>query len=243
VLEVDNLHTTIGEHAVLSGINLSIRPGETHAIMGPNGSGKSSLALTIAGHPHYMVTRGTIKLENKSITKTPAFKRAKAGLMVSFQNPVAVPGVIVGSFMREAYKSVKGKTPSSEFRTNLYDALEQVGLGKEFAGRSINDGFSGGERKRLEIAQMLILQPKLAILDEIDSGLDIDAIKTIATILKQYQSPKRAQILITHYSRIFQHIEPNVVHIMVNGTIVQSGDISLAHHVEKHGYTNGAQKA
>ncbi len=236
LLSIKNLRTEIEGRQILSGVDLDVPKGQVHAIMGPNGSGKSSLALTIMGHPRYAVTAGSVHFKKTDILPMSVDERAKMGLFLGFQYPLAIPGVSVGNFLRLAAQA-QGKTgDKSNFRKDLYSRLEQLGLDKQFAARNVNDGFSGGEKKRFEIVQMHTLQPDLAILDEIDSGLDIDALKTVAASINEFSKTGRSILLITHYHRILEFIKPDAIHIMVGGKIVKSGDSTMSTYLEKHGY-------
>jgi|SRR3990167_3971170 len=224
---------------ILHGVSLEIKPGEIHALMGPNGSGKSSLSLALAGHPRYQITSGKITLDGENITNLTPDKRAKAGLFLAMQYPVAVPGVSVGNFMRTAYKNLKDeKVKALEIQTRVKGELKNLKMDESFVSRSVNDGFSGGEKKKLETLQLTILEPKYAVLDETDSGLDVDALKTVAKgILKSKEvNPKLGILLITHYQRILRYIEPDFVHILVDGRIVKRGDKKLAEEIEEKGY-------
>lgn len=242
-LTVANLQVKIADKQILHGVDFTIKPGEVHAIMGPNGSGKSTLAATLAGHPDYEVMAGEVHLGETNLLEQSPDERAQAGLFLAFQNPVEIPGVKVQNFLRQAYQSrfaaEEKKQFSSvlDFRQHLRQLATTLKVNPDFLTRNLNEGFSGGEKKRLEILQMAVLEPKFAILDEIDSGLDIDAVKAVAagvkTNLKKYNT---GIILITHYQRILEYIQPNVVHIMAQGKIVQSGGAELVTQLEKDGY-------
>ncbi len=234
LLTINDLRVSVEGKAVLRGINLGIPAGQIHAIMGPNGSGKSTLAAALAGHPSYNVTEGQISLGSKNITKMTADQRALCGLFLAFQYPSSAPGVSVGSFMRRALENRSADL--ANMRKNLYASLKNQGLSTDFAARSLNEGFSGGEKKRLELVQMQMLQPKVVILDEIDSGLDIDGLRTVAETITRFITPDRSLVIITHYARILDLIPVDAVHVMQDGRITKSGTRELASHLEKHGY-------
>lgn len=231
------------EKEVLKGVSLVINSGEVHAIMGPNGAGKTTLALSLMGHPGYKfkVQNSKFKVNNVDMFGLAPEQRARAGLFVSFQQPVEIAGVTVLAFLRTAYKALhtEEKIPLSEFKIAVKEALVTVGLPEEFMQRSINEGFSGGEKKRAEIVQLLILKPKFAILDEIDSGLDVDSLKMIAAAIQRAATKQKMGIvLITHYQRILHYLKPDAVHILVEGKIKKSGKIELVEKIEKDGYAN-----
>ncbi|MBK33062.1 MAG: Fe-S cluster assembly ATPase SufC [Chloroflexi bacterium] len=240
LLAVDDLHTSVADRDdvdILRGVSLSIKPGEVHALMGPNGSGKSTLASTIAGSPEYQVDRGRITYKQQDITDMAPDERARQGIFLSFQYPTAIPGVTLVNLIREAIKARTGEDISArDFIAELKATLEQLKMTEDFARRYVNDGFSGGEKKRAEILQLGMLKPELAILDETDSGLDIDALRTVAEGVNTLRNPKMGILLITHYERILNYIEPDFVHILVRGKIVASGDFSLAKRIEAEGY-------
>ncbi len=237
MLEVRKLHASIEGKEILKGLNLSIQKGETHAIMGPNGSGKSTFSYVLMGHPAYKIESGDILWDNQSILDWPTEKRARGGLFLSFQYPASIPGVTVNNFMRNSLKSMKGEdVPIRAFRTKMRDAMASLDMDDKIAGRYVNDGFSGGEKKRNEILQLSLLQPRLAILDEIDSGLDIDALRIIAQKIEKNRSPDRAFLFITHYQRLLNYLTIDKVHVFINGSIVKSGGRELAEHLEKEGY-------
>ncbi|MEI7926014.1 MAG: Fe-S cluster assembly ATPase SufC [Chloroflexota bacterium] len=240
ILEVRDLKVSITdkpEVQIIKGIDLVIRPGEVHTIMGPNGSGKSTLSSTIAGSPTYTVDSGQILYQGEDITAATADERARKGIFLSFQYPTAIPGVTMVNFMREALKARRGEeVPAREFLGELRETLAKLKMGEEFARRYVNDGFSGGEKKRAEILQMGLLKPDLAILDETDSGLDVDALRTVSEGVNALRRPEQAILLITHYERILNYIHPDFVHILVAGKIVRSGDASLAKQIETEGY-------
>jgi Fe-S cluster assembly ATP-binding protein len=240
LLEITDLATSVTERPdvkILKGINLSIKPGEVHALMGPNGSGKSTLASTIAGSPTYTVDRGNVSYKDEDITHMAADQRARNGIFLSFQYPTAIPGVTLVNLIREAIKARTGEDVSArEFIAQLRETLGRLKMSEDFARRYVNDGFSGGEKKRAEILQLGMLRPELAILDETDSGLDIDALRTVAEGVTTLRDPNMGILLITHYERILNYIEPDFVHILVGGNIVASGDFDLAKRIEGEGY-------
>lgn len=238
LLEVKNLHVKIGEEKILNGLNLKIENGEVAAIMGPNGSGKSTLAYALMGHPKYIITEGQILLNGEDITSLAVDKRAKKGLFLSFQHPQEVPGLTVSNFLRTAYNSVTEKNISVlDFHKILKERMDMLKIDPSFSKRYLNEGFSGGEKKKMEILQFSILQPKLAILDETDSGTDVDALKIISNgINVMHKELGMGVLLITHYDRILQYVKPDKVHILVEGKIVKTGGPELAKEVEKHGY-------
>lgn len=237
-LEIKDLVVSVEGEKVLHGVSLKTKPGEIHAIMGPNGSGKSSLALAIAGHPSYKIKSGTVRLMGKDLLSLKPHQRAKLGLFLAFQNPVVIFGVPVVSFLRAAKSKVdNGQNLNiSRFYEQLKENGRSLGLGEELLNRSLNDGFSGGEKKKVEVLTLLALSPKLAILDEIDTGLDVDALKTIAGVINKVAKRGTGIILITHYQRILEYVKPDRVHVLKGGKIVASGDASLAQKIEKEGY-------
>ena len=236
LLKVENLHVSVGDTPIIQGINLEINRGEIHAIMGRNGSGKSTLANVIMGHPAYEITSGSVHYKGQNITEMEVFERARAGMFLSFQYPAAIPGVQVGTFLRKSVASVRGEAPSPrEFRNELSNAMEQLDMDKSFLSRYVNDGFSGGEKKRLEILQMLLLRPDLALLDETDSGLDIDALRIVSEGINAV-AQNTGCLIITHYQRLLDLVEPNIVHVLIDGKIVQSGGPELAMKLENEGY-------
>ena len=239
LLEVKNLHVKIGEEKILNGLNLKVEAGEVAGIMGPNGSGKSTLAYALMGHPKYQITEGQIFLNGEDITNIPVDKRAKKGLFLSFQHPQEVPGLTISNFLRTAYNSITEKNISVlDFHKILKERMEMLKIDKSFVKRYLNEGFSGGEKKKMEILQLSILQPKIAILDETDSGTDVDALKIISNgINVLHKELGMGILLITHYDRILQYVKPNKVHILVDGQIVKTGGPELAQEVEKHGYS------
>jgi Fe-S cluster assembly ATP-binding protein len=238
MLTIKNLHVSIDKKPILNGVELALADGEIHAIMGPNGSGKSTLAYTLAGHPHYLVDRGSIKLGSKNVLSLSPDQRARAGIFLAFQYPVEIAGVSVQNFLKSAYEARFGKLKSVlKFRQDLAALATELGIKKEFIERNLNEGFSGGEKKRVEILQMAVLQPKLAVLDETDSGLDVDAIKAVAagvrTVMKKFGT---SVLVITHYQRILKYLQPDQVHVMVAGRIVKSGGKKFAEQLEVEGY-------
>lgn len=238
LLIIDNLSVTVADKCVLENFFLSVESGAIHAIMGPNGSGKSSFAYALMGHPQYMIT-GSIYLDNTDITNLACDKRAQNGLFLAFQHPLEIPGLSVSSFLKEAYSVTKNNTLSvPEFHTLMYHYMTILGIDHSFASRGLHEGFSGGEKKKLEILQLLLLQPKIAVLDEIDSGLDIDALRVVASgiVHARQENPVLSIILITHYQRILQYIIPDYVHIVSQGRMIQSGNATLAHDIERAGY-------
>ena len=238
MLEIKDLHVYSENKQILKGVSLKIKPGEIHAFMGPNGSGKSSLSLALMGHPRYKITSGKIKIDGKDITSATTDKRAKLGLFLAMQYPVAVPGVSVTNFLRSSLRNLKGNITPAEFVKTTKSRMADLKIDESFATRSINDGFSGGEKKKMEVLQLSILQPKYAVLDETDSGLDVDALKLVAVGIKKASGPKIGIILITHYQRILRYIKPDFVHNLVDGKIVKSGDYKLAERIEEKGYAN-----
>lgn len=241
-LDIKNLHVAIdtdeGEKQILQGVDLTVNSGEVHAIMGPNGSGKSTLAYSIAGHPKYRITGGSVTLDGQDILDMTVDQRARAGLFLAMQYPVEVPGVSVANFLRTAKTALDGEAP--KLRTWVKDvntALDKLNLDPSFAQRSVNEGFSGGEKKRHEIAQLELLNPKFAVLDETDSGLDIDALKVVSHGVNRYTSQgDRGVLLITHYTRILRYIQPDFVHVFVAGRVAESGGQELAEELEATGY-------
>src|SRR4051794_4123384 len=236
-LEIQNLHVRTEEREILHGVDLVINKGETHALMGPNGSGKSTLANTLMGNPAYEVTEGRILLEGDDITEADPDDRAKAGLFLAFQYPVSIPGVSVANFLRTAINA-KREEPIKvkEFGELLKRNVEVLKIDRAFTSRYLNDGFSGGEKKRAEILQMAMLQPAYAVLDETDSGLDIDALRVVADGVNALRGPELGSLIITHYTRILNYVKPDFVHIMLNGRIVQEGGPELADQLEEQGY-------
>jgi Fe-S cluster assembly ATP-binding protein len=242
-LEIRNLHVNINDKPILKGVNLIIRQGEIHALMGPNGSGKSTLSNAIMGHPAYQITAGQIIFDGVDLLELETDERSRLGLFMAFQYPVAIPGVTVANFLRNAInarRKVENPTdkgvPIPAFRKLMVEKMNMLLMDQSFAGRYLNDGFSGGEKKRAEILQMAILQPKIAIMDETDSGLDIDALRIVSEGVNRLYSPDLGVLVITHYQRILDYIKPQFVHILMDGQIVESGGPELALHLEKQGY-------
>jgi Fe-S cluster assembly ATP-binding protein len=237
LLVIKNLHVKVEDKEILKGVNLTINEGEIHALMGRNGSGKSTLSYALMGHPRYIITEGQILFKGKSLIGLPTNERAKLGLALAFQYPVAIPGVSVSNFLRAAVKAVRGKdVPIKEFRQEIKSFMKALGIKDEFLSRYVNDGFSGGEKKRLEILQLSLLKPILAVLDESDSGLDIDALKTVAEGINALAKTDTAILLITHYQRILDYVEPQYVHVFQDGQIVTSGGGELSRELEARGY-------
>jgi len=241
MLTIENLHANIGDLEILKGINLQINAGEIHAIMGPNGSGKSTLSKVLAGHPSYQVTKGRVLFNGQDLTIFSPEQRAQMGLFLSFQYPVEIPGVTNINFLKAAVNAVrkaqgKQSLDAIDFLSFIREKCARVQMDESFLYRSINEGFSGGEKKRNEMVQLLALEPSLAILDETDSGLDIDALKTIAEGVNCMRNPEHSMIVVTHYQRLLNYIQPDVVHVLANGKILKTGDKSLALELEKKGY-------
>ena len=247
MLEVRQLHASIDGTEILKGIDLSVKPGEVHAIMGPNGSGKSTFAQVLAGHPAYEVTSGSVMFEGKDLLKMEADARARAGVFLAFQYPVAIRGITNAYFLQSAVNAARKEQGLEEldtldFAELLEGKLEALGWDDSLIHRAGNEGLSGGEKKRNEIIQLAVLEPKLAILDETDSGLDIDAVRAVAEAVNQFRSPDRAFVIVTHYERILNYITPDYVHVLAGGKVVMSGDMQLALELEAKGYdwiTNG----
>jgi Fe-S cluster assembly ATP-binding protein len=236
-LEVRGLHATVEGKPILRGIDLTIRQGEIHALMGPNGSGKSTLSNVIMGRPGYVVTEGSVQLNGEDIAKLTADERAKRGLFLAMQYPTEIPGVSVVNFMRTAYQSIKGKQISAlAFRKHMKTQMERLGIEDSMVQRYVNQGFSGGEKKRNEVLQLAVLEPKIALLDETDSGLDIDSLKLVAESVNELIGPDLGVLVITHYQRMLNYITPDFVHVMMAGRIVQSGGPELSHELEDKGY-------
>jgi Fe-S cluster assembly ATP-binding protein len=245
VLDIRDLHATVGEKEILRGISLSVGAGEIHAIMGPNGSGKSTLAQVLAGHPAYEVTGGTVTYDGEDLFAMAPEERAQKGLFLAFQYPVEIPGVSNAYFLRAAYNAIRkskglGEIDPIEFLDYVDERLRLVDMDPDMLSRSVNTGFSGGEKKRNEILQMAVLEPRLAVLDETDSGLDIDALRVVSDGVNKLRRPDNATIVVTHYQRLLNYIVPDFVHVLVNGRIVQSGGKELALELEAHGYAGVA---
>ena len=245
LLELKNLHVALEDGTeIVKGVDLAVDTNQVHAVMGPNGSGKSTLAYALMGHPSYEITEGQIFFDGDDVTELGADERAQRGLFLAFQYPHAVPGVTVTSFLRSAINAIrKAKAggdddpiPVKEFRTELLAAMDRLKVPRELASRYLNEGFSGGEKKRVEILQMAMLEPRIAVLDETDSGLDIDALRIVARGVKELVGPSMGALVITHYQRILEYIEPDHVHVFVDGRIAESGGPELAHKLEADGY-------
>ena len=241
MLEIRNLHASVNGTEILKGIDLTVSAGEVHAIMGPNGSGKSTLAQVLAGHPAYEVTRGTVRFEGQDLLDKKPEERACEGVFLAFQYPVEIPGITNAYFLRSAVNAIRKHRGLEEFdvidfMSYMEEKLKLVDLDDTLMSRSVNEGFSGGEKKRNEIIQMAVLEPKLAILDETDSGLDIDALKTVANAVSRLKRPDSATLLVTHYQRLLNYITPDYVHVLAGGKIVRSGGKELAHELEAKGY-------
>lgn len=238
LLQIKNLHAEIDGKPILRGIDLTIEKGEVHALMGPNGSGKSTLSNVLAGHPSYEITEGEIWFQGENITEAEPDERAKAGIFLAFQYPTSIPGVSLGNFLLASVKAIRGadNVQLLPFRKELNAKMDELGINKNFAKRYVNEGFSGGEKKRCEILQMALLQPKLALLDETDSGLDIDALKIVAEGVNRQMNPEMGALVITHYQRLLDHIKPHKVHVLVAGRIVESGGPEIALQLEAKGY-------
>jgi Fe-S cluster assembly ATP-binding protein len=245
LLELKNLHVALEDGTeIVKGVDLAVDTNQIHAVMGPNGSGKSTLAYALMGHPAYEITDGEVLLDGENVVEMGADERAQRGLFLAFQYPHAVPGVTVTSFLRSALNAIRkaraggddDPVPIPEFRKELLAAMEQLKIPRELAQRYVNDGFSGGEKKRVEILQMALLKPRIAVLDETDSGLDIDALKVVAAGVRSLVGPEMGALVITHYQRILSHIEPDFVHVFVDGRIVEEGGPELAHRLEAEGY-------
>jgi len=241
--EVRNLHVNVNGKEILKGVNLIIQRGEVHALMGPNGTGKSTLAYSLMGHPNYEITEGEVWFKGQNIVDMAPDERSRMGMFLAFQYPVAIPGVSVANFLRSAINARRKSVNSSdkgvsvpEFRKVLKERMDLLKMDYAFAGRYLNDGFSGGEKKRAEILQMAVLRPEIAILDETDSGLDIDALRIVSEGVNALRGPELGVLVITHYQRILNYIKPDRVHIMLGGRIVESGGSDLALHLEEHGY-------
>ena len=245
MLDIRDLHATVGEKEILRGISLSVGAGEIHAIMGPNGSGKSTLAQVLAGHPAYEVTGGSVTYDGEDLFAMAPEERAQKGLFLAFQYPVEIPGVSNAYFLRAAYNAIRkskglGEIDPIEFLDYVEERLQLVDMDPEMLSRAVNTGFSGGEKKRNEILQMAVLEPRLAVLDETDSGLDIDALRVVSDGVNKLRRPDNATIVVTHYQRLLNYIVPDFVHVLVNGRIVQSGGKELALELEAHGYAGVA---
>ncbi|HVN54885.1 MAG TPA: Fe-S cluster assembly ATPase SufC [Anaerolineaceae bacterium] len=242
-LEIKNLHVSIDGKPILKGVNLSVSQGEVHAIMGPNGTGKSTLAYTLMGHPSYEVTEGEVLFKGQNILELAPDERSRMGIFLAFQYPVSIPGVTVANFLRTSINARRRATnpndkgmPIPEFRKLLKEKMDLLRMDHSFAGRYLNEGFSGGEKKRAEVLQMAVLRPEIAIMDETDSGLDIDALRIVSEGVNALRGPDLGVLVITHYQRILNYITPDYVHVMIDGRVVESGGPELALHLEEHGY-------
>jgi Fe-S cluster assembly ATP-binding protein len=244
LLEIKNLHVALEDGTeIVKGVDLAVDQNEIHAIMGPNGSGKSTLAYAMMGHPAYEITEGEILFDGENLVELGADERAQRGLFLAFQYPHAVPGVTVTSFLRSAINAIRkaragedDPVPIPQFRKDLFAAMDRLKVSRELASRYLNDGFSGGEKKRVEILQMAMLNPKIAVLDETDSGLDIDALRIVANGVKELVGPEMGALVITHYQRILNYVTPDYVHVFIDGRIVEEGGPELAHTLEAEGY-------
>ncbi|HZH57385.1 Fe-S cluster assembly ATPase SufC [Yanghanlia caeni] len=241
MLNIKDLHASIEDKAILKGLNLHVKPGEVHAIMGPNGSGKSTLAQVLAGRDDYRVDSGEVEWLGQNLLEMPIEERARSGIFLAFQYPIEIPGVSNAYFLRAAVNAVRRhqgleELDAMDFLKRVKEEMKVVGMREEFLYRSVNEGFSGGEKKRNEVLQMSLLEPKLAVLDETDSGLDIDALRVVADGVNRLRSPERGMIVITHYQRLLDYIVPDYVHVLAGGRIVRSGGSELAHELEKRGY-------
>ncbi len=249
LLEVKNLHVNVEEEEILHGLNLTVNKGEVHAIMGPNGSGKSTLSHVIAGREGYEVTKGEILYQGKNLLEMEPEERAREGIFLAFQYPVEIPGVANAYFLRTALNAIRKhqgleELDAMDFLSLVKEKMKLLKMDESFLNRAVNEGFSGGEKKRNDILQMAVLNPKLGLLDETDSGLDIDSLKIVAEGVNSLRSPERSFVLVTHYQRLLDYIQPDFVHVLSDGKIVKSGDKTLAHQLEKKGYmwiTEGAQ--
>jgi Fe-S cluster assembly ATP-binding protein len=237
ILQIKDLEVAVEDTPILKGVTLEVPQGEVHALMGPNGSGKSTLAYALAGHPRYDVTHGTVSFDGEDLLDMETDERAKAGLFLAMQYPVEVPGVSVMNFLRSSLSAIEGKeVPPREFITRFDEASALLKFDRSFADRYLNEGFSGGEKKRHEILQMAMIKPRFAVLDETDSGLDVDALRVVSDGVNRLRGPELGVLIITHYTRILQYIRPDVVHVMYEGRIAKTGGPELAEHLEEHGY-------
>lgn len=243
-LSIKNLHVSVGETEILKGVDLEIKQGEIHALMGPNGSGKSTLAYALVGHPKYEITDGSISIDGQDINELDPAERARLGLFLAFQYPVTIPGVKVADFLRHAVSNVRNPDRKEgeelmsmrEFRKELRDTMQELNIDSEFARRYLNEGFSGGEKKRMEILQLAMLKPRFAILDETDSGLDSDAVRVVSEGLRNLSGPHMGVLIITHHERLLEYNIPQFTHVMLAGRIVETGDAQLAHELHNNGY-------
>ena len=243
-LKIEDLHVSVGDTPILKGVNLEIKQGEIHALMGPNGSGKSTLAYALVGHPKYTINSGRVEIDGVDVLALDANERARLGMFLAFQYPVTIPGVKVADFLRHAISNVRnpdrkegeGLMPMRDFRKELREQMNELGMETEFARRYLNDGFSGGEKKRMEILQMAMLKPKFAFLDETDSGLDTDAVRVVSEGIARLSGPEMGVLIITHHERLLTFNKPNFTHVMLAGRIVETGDAELANEVHQNGY-------
>jgi len=237
MLKVNNLHASVEGNEIIRGINLEVKSGEVHAIMGPNGSGKSTFANVLMGNPTYEVTKGSVEYMGEDITDNPADKRAKKGIFMAFQYPEAIPGVTIVTMLKAALSNITDtELTTIELRLKVADSMKDLGLEPDFVDRYLNEGFSGGERKRNEILQLAVLEPKLAILDETDSGLDVDGLKIVGDGVDQLRNKDRSFLIVTHYQRLLNYIKPDYVHVFINGDIVETGNYELSKKLEQEGY-------
>jgi Fe-S cluster assembly ATP-binding protein len=244
ILKIEGLHVAVEGTPILKGVDLEIKQGEIHALMGPNGSGKSTLAYALAGHPKYEVTGGKVEIDGADLLELDPTERARLGLFLAFQYPVTIPGVKVADFLRHAVSNVRnpdrkegeGLIPMRDFRKQLRSHMEQLGMDVEFARRYLNEGFSGGEKKRMEILQLAMLEPRFAILDETDSGLDSDAVRVVSEGINRLSGPQMGVLIITHHERLLEFNKPHFAHVMLAGRIVETGDAALAHELHANGY-------
>jgi Fe-S cluster assembly ATP-binding protein len=236
-LKIEGLTTVAEGTPILQGVDLTVRSGETHALMGPNGSGKSTLAYAIMGHPHYEITGGSVTIDGHDVLSMAPEKRAAMGLFLAMQYPTEIPGVSLTNFLRTAVNQVRGEeTPVRQFMGELREKMTELGMDEKFLQRNVNEGFSGGEKKRFEILQLALFKPRLAVLDETDSGLDVDALRSVSHGVNQLRGPDLGLLIITHYSRILEYIRPDQVHVMLDGRIAKSGGPELADELERTGY-------
>ena len=237
LLHIENLHLSVNEKPILHNLNLTVNAGEIHVVMGPNGAGKSTLAAAIVGNPIFQVDQGSIFFEGELINDLPVFERARKGIFLSFQNPEEIPGLKVEEFLRASKEAVTGKKiPALTFHKELLRLMESLSINPEYADRSLNVGFSGGEKKKNEILQLAVLKPKLAILDETDSGLDIDATRIVFEGVAKLKTPDMGILIITHHSKVLDYLKPDYVHVLINGSLVKTGGIELVELIQKHGY-------
>ena len=237
MLKIENLHASVESTPIIKGVNLEINPGEVHAIMGPNGSGKSTLANVLMGNPVYEITEGKIIFSGEDITEEPVDNRAKKGMFLAFQYPESIPGVTIVNMLKTALTNIEETEYTTvELRLKVAEAMKDLGLSPDFVDRYLNDGFSGGERKRNEILQLAVLNPKLAILDETDSGLDVDGLRIVGEGISNLRTPDRGYLVVTHYQRLLEYVKPDYVHVFVDGNIVETGGTELSDKLEKEGY-------